>query len=135
VIRIWSRAHRVEGEGEFDKVLKRIYRLAGFAKLRFLRRRATRDVLANPSLVDRVCDYMRCCGTVSEYLKWAETLMYSAEQVYPDVNVAAIESFLRLEPTIAESRKIRLIATSFLLGRLGIPGASACKSLAPLTHP
>lgn len=130
--RIWLRARRFEGEGEFDKVLKRIYRLAGFAKLRFLRRRALRDVISNPSLADRVCDYMRCSGTASEYLKWTETLMYSAEQIYSDVNIAVIESLLRLEPSAAESKKIRLIATSFLAGKRSVPGASTCKALAPL---
>ena len=45
--RIWSRARPFEGQGEFDKVLKRLYTLAGAAKLRFLRHRALKDVLAN----------------------------------------------------------------------------------------
>ena len=83
---IWAKAQRFEGVGEFEKVLKRLYRLAGFAHLRFLRRRALRDVLANPELADRVCDYMRCSGTVLEYLRWADLLMQAPEQIYPDVN-------------------------------------------------
>jgi hypothetical protein len=63
---IWSRAQAHEGTGEFDKVLRRLYRLAGFAHLRFLRRRASRDMLATPGLADRLCDYMRSTGTVLE---------------------------------------------------------------------
>jgi len=69
---IWSKAQTHEGVGEFDKILKRLYRLAGFARLRFFRRRALRDVLAKPELAHRVCDYMRCSGSVDEYLRWAE---------------------------------------------------------------
>jgi len=89
---IWSRAKPHDGVGEFDKVLKRLYRLAGIARFRFLRRRALQDILANPELADRVCGYMRCSGTVSEYLNWVDRLMNSAEQIYPDINVALLES-------------------------------------------
>jgi hypothetical protein len=129
---IWSRARPHEDTGEFDKVLKRIYGLAGFTRLRFLRRRALKDVLANPSLIDRVSDYMRCSGTVAEYLAWAQTLMHKDEQIYPDINVALTESFLRLEASPAESREIRLLASSLLPGKSRTAGISECKSLAPL---
>ncbi len=130
--KIWSRARPHEGKGEFDKVLKRIYRLAGLTKLRFLRYRALRDVLANPGLVERVCNYMRCSGTVSEYLAWVHTLMHHDEQIYPDVNIALTESLLRLEADKIESRTIRSLAVSFLLGKNKVPGAPGCKALAPL---
>jgi hypothetical protein len=110
---IWSRAQPHEGVGEFDKVLRRLYRLAGIARLRFLRRRAFRDVLANPELADRVCDYMRCSGTVLEYLRWAEMLMQEEEQIYPDVNVVLAEGLLRLEADKIESSKIRLLQPHF----------------------
>lgn len=130
--RIWSRAQLHKDVGEFDKVLKRIYRLAGFARLRFLRRRALRDVLANPTLADRVCDYMRCSGTVLEYLRWADMLMQEEEQIYPDVNVALMESLLRLEANRFEARQIRSRATAFLSGKSNIPGAAECKTVAPL---
>lgn len=129
---IWSRAQLHKDVGEFDKVLKRIYRLAGFARLRFLRRRALRDILANPTLADRVCDYMRCSGTVLEYLRWADMLMQEEEQIYPDVNVALMESLLRLEGNRFEARQIRSRATAFLSGKSNVPGAAECKTVAPL---
>jgi hypothetical protein len=129
---IWSRAQPHEGVGEFDKVLRRLYRLAGFAHLRFLRRRALRDVLANPGLADRVCDYMRCSGTVLEYLRWAGVLMQQEEQIYPDVNVALTDSLLRLEADRFESSKIRFLAAAFLSGKSNVSGAAECKTLAPL---
>jgi hypothetical protein len=129
---IWSSAHVFRDVGEFDKVLKRVYRVAGFVGLRFLRRRAHLDILANPSLAERVCDYMRCSGTVSEYLVWAEQLMNNDEQIYPDINVVLTESLLRLEADQVDSRKIRWLAGEFLLGRINVSGAAECKALAPL---
>ena len=130
---IWSRAQQHEKSGgEFAKVLKRLYKLAGFSRLRFLRRRALRDVLADPSLVERVCDYMRCSGTVLEYLRWANLLMQEEEQIYPDVNVAVIEGLLRLEANKFESTEIRALTVALLSGKSNLPGAVECKALAPL---
>lgn len=129
---IWARSRQYEGEGEFDKVLKRLYRLAGFARLRFLRRRALQDILVDPSLADRICDYMRCSGTVMEYLRWTDVVMHEEEQVYPDVNVTLTEALLRLEANQPESYKIRSIAAAFLSGKMPVAGAADCKALAPL---
>jgi hypothetical protein len=129
---IWVRAQRYEGAGEFDKVLKRLYRLAGIARLRFLRRRAHRDVLASPDLAARICDYIRSSGTVLEYLRWLDMLMQHPEQIYPDVNVTLIDSLLRLEAGGWESRRIRTLAASFLSGNATLPGAAECRALAPL---
>ena len=47
---IWLKARQYEGIGEFDKVLKRLYRLAGFTRLRFLRKRALKMFCEIPSL-------------------------------------------------------------------------------------
>jgi hypothetical protein len=129
---IWARTRPYEGVGEFDKILNRVYRLAGLARLRFLRRRALRDALDKPDLINRISDYMRCSGTVSEYIDWAELLTNNSEQIYPDVNVAVIEGFLRLEADQAASRRIRTIATSLLRRRSNIAGAVECMALAPL---
>lgn len=129
---IWSTGKQFEGIGEFDKILKRIYRLAGTARLRFLRRRALQDVLANPTLVDWVSDYMRCSGTTGEYLTWVDRVTSHAEQIYPDVNIALVESLLRLEANQQESARIRNLAASFLLGKNRMVGVPDCKALAPL---
>jgi hypothetical protein len=129
---IWIRARIHEEAGEFEKILRRLYRLAGFARSRFLRRRAYGDVLQDPPIAERVCDYMRCSGSVSEYLIWAKSLMREPEQIYPDVNVALVESFLRLEANKVESTKIRSLATTLLLGKSKVSGANECNALAPL---
>ncbi len=129
---IWARAQPHDGTGEFDKVLRRLYLLAGFARLRFLRRRALQDVLTDPGLADRVCDYIRCSGSILEYINWANAVMNKEEQIHPDVDVALTEGLLRLEPNKFEARRIRQLATEFLAGKSTIAGAAECKALAPL---
>jgi len=129
---IWGRAQQHDAKGEFDKVLKRLYRLAGFSKARFLRRRALSDVLNDPSLSERVCDYVRASGSVLEYLNFIDLLLTHPEQVYDSVSVVAIESLLRLEPNSYEARRIRQRATEIIHGRLTIPGARDCMPIAPL---
>jgi len=129
---IWRRMLGVEGEGEFDKVLRRMYRLAGLSGRRFLRRRAMNDILSTPTLADRVSDYMRCSGTVSEYLDWTEGILDNDEQVYSDVNVTLLSGVLRLEPAPHEALRIRRLAMQLLSRRSNFPGAEHCRALAPL---
>jgi hypothetical protein len=130
--KIWRGARLHDGKGEFDKVLRRLYRLAGSAGLRFLHRRATDDLLSNPSLADRICDYMRCSSTVDEYLDWAEAVMSKPEQIYPDVNVHIVESLLRVEADTVQARRVRQLAIALLTGKADIPVAGDCKAVAPL---
>jgi hypothetical protein len=92
---VWAKGRQYEKIGEFGKVLKRLYRLAGVAGARFLRRRALRDALSNPEIAERVCDYMRTSGSVLEYINFVERLVGSDEQVYASVNLAAVESFAK----------------------------------------
>ena len=100
-------------------MLKRLYRLAGIAGARFLRRRALKDALSNPELAERVCDYMRTSGSDLEYLNFVDQLMAADEQVYANVNLAAVESLLRLESTGYE-------AVGF--GHLRLPSYGATQS-------
>jgi hypothetical protein len=132
VRRIWRAARAHEGIGEFSKVLKRIYRLAGLAGLGLLRSRAVSDILADPSLVERISDYYRCTGTIADYLDFADVMMNHPEQVYPDVNVAIANSLLRLEPTQTEINRIRGIAKTLISRKQAIPGAEDCASAGAL---
>ena len=132
VTAIWQKAKPVEGQGEFGKVLKRLYRLAGLAGARFFRRRAVRDVLDDPSLAERVADYMRCTGTVTEYLDFVEGLLTHNEQVYPCTNLVLVESLLRVEATGPPAARIRRLGSRLLRRKLRIPGAEDCCGIAPL---
>ena len=125
--RTWRSARQHESVGEFSKILKRIYRLAGLARLRLLRNRAKGDLLADPSLVERICDYLRCTGSTAEYIDFMESAMGDPEQIYPDVNIALSYSLLRLEPqNTAEKTRIRLFTKSLIKGDRNIPGAAEC---------
>ena len=130
--KIWARALPHDNKGEFGKILKRLYRLAGLCRLGFLRGRALQDVLSDPQLTERVCAYMRCSGTASEYFNWTVSVMNHDEQIYPDVNVNLIESLLRLEPSRFVSSRIRSLAARLLTGQAIETGKSECKALAPL---
>ncbi len=130
--KIWRKAKKYEGVGEWSKVLKRVYRLAGLARLRMMRRRALQDLLTYPDLAGRISDYIRCTGSVSEYLDFAKAVWGHEEQPYADVNVAMLEGMLRLEAVGSERSQIRTISVSFLRRRVKILGELDCAAIAPL---
>ena len=128
----WTEAQKHEGDGQWEKILKRFYRMAGIAKLRSLRRRAIRDLLAYPHLAMRISDYMRCTGSVSEYIAYVEAVWSHPEQVYEDVNRFLAESLLRVEAEAADATKVRRIASQFLSGKRTLAGWSDCCAVVPL---
>lgn len=128
----WKRAGEGEDTGEWEKILKRFYRIAALAKSRKLRSRAIRDVLAHPGLTERIADYIRSTGTPTEHVALVEKVLAHPEQVYPDVNHALFESLLRLEASPAEARRIRAWAVKLLREEPPIIGAQACAETAPL---
>ena len=75
---------------------------------------------------------MRSSGTPLEYLRFIDQAMQSDEQVYSDVNVAAVESLLRLEPGTYERTRIRELASSILQNRIPVAANPECKAVAPL---
>jgi hypothetical protein len=129
---IWTEACPHDGLGEFGKVLKRLYRLAGLAQLPLLRDRAAADIVADPAITARVANYYRRTGTVSQHLDFVESLMAHPEQIYPDVNVQLTASLLRLEPTSTDLRRIRKITTDLLRMNPAIPGSQDCAASAAL---
>lgn len=129
---IWRQAQRYEGVGEFTKILKRLYRLAGRADLGIFRNRAANDILRDPSIVNRVADYYRYTGSSREYLVFVEKLMVHPEQIYPDVNVALTESLLRLEPSKTDLPRIRKVTRSLIRRDRALPGTFDCAAIAAL---
>jgi hypothetical protein len=129
---IWREARPHEGIGEFAKILKRLYRLAGLAGLSLLRSRSANDVLEDPSLVERVADYYRCTGTVNDYLDFVDRLLNDPEQVYADVNVALVESLLRVEPSEEDLPRLRTLARSLIGRKRSLPGSDQCAAVGTL---
>jgi len=118
--------------GEWGKVLKRIYRLAALSGLRSFRNRAVSDILWNPDLARRIADYMRCTGSVKEYLGFVKKVWEHPEQVYPDVNAVLIETILRLEPNNDERHSICTFASDLIRRRSSLVGYRDCSAVAPL---
>jgi hypothetical protein len=109
--KIWRSALRNKDEGEWGKIQKRVYRLAGLTRAKFLRKQARRDLLKTPTLTERIADYMRCSGSPEEYLGFIRDILRHKEQIHEDVELVLVESLLRLE---ARGRRAGLIT------RLGI---------------
>ncbi|HSS51078.1 MAG TPA: hypothetical protein VLX28_19225, partial [Thermoanaerobaculia bacterium] len=108
--------------GEFGKILKRLYRQAGLAGLDIFRSRAADDILQDPALVSRIADYYRCTGSASEYIYFVKALLANPEQIYPDVNIALVESLLRLEPVGPELEELRALTKSLIRREYRLPG-------------
>jgi|GEM_PF-2112551 len=128
----WKDAKRHAGNGQWEKILKRVYRMTGIAKRRSLRRRAIRDLLAHPHLATRISDYIRCTGAPSEYIEYVEAVWNHPEQVYDGVNRVLAESLLRLEATRSDARTVRRMASEFLARKRRIAGWRECCAVAPL---
>ncbi len=58
--RTWRVGMQHEGKGQWEQIQKRIYKIAGRTRARFLRRRAIPDLLENPELAEMISSYMRC---------------------------------------------------------------------------
>lgn len=129
----WQTHQKAEKNGgEWGKVLKRFYRLAGMVKAKFLRHRASRDILTEPTLTERVVDYMRVTSSAGQYLSFAQGLWSHPEQVYPDVNQLLTEGLLKVDANPTESREIRKVAVDLLSNKYNSPGWQRCATIAPL---
>lgn len=130
--RAWKAARPHEGVGEWGKILKRFYRLAGSSEYRALRKRALGDVLKEPKLARRIADYMRCSGTVHDYLDFVRLVREHDEQVYPDVNRVLFETLLRVEASGNDALEVRRLASAVLSGKARFPGIEQAAPIAPL---
>lgn len=129
---LYRRCKTHEGMGQWDKVLKRLYRMAAIGGVRVLRRRALRDILRYPTMASRVAEYIRTTGNASEHMEFVQSVWSHAEQVYPDVNAAMFESLLRLEADTDQRKKITRLASQILRSKEQFVGAERCRQVAPL---
>jgi hypothetical protein len=106
----WRFALRTRNEGEWEKIQKRVYRLAGLTKARFLRGNALRDLLKTPTLTERIADYMRCSGSAGDYLGFVKKMLRHKEQIHEDVELVLFESLLRVDAKGAKARQITQLA-------------------------
>ena len=81
---------------------------------RFLRRRAIRDLLANPTLAERISGYMRCSGSAAEYWRFVNSVVAHRQQIHKDVPLLMLESLLRVETRSYSARRILRLAETVL---------------------
>lgn len=130
---IWNKAYRFEDHGEWEKILKQLYLLAGLAESKMFRRRALKDLLNYPQLAWRIADYMRWTGSTDQFVSFLTRVWNSAEQVYSDVNVAISEGLLQLEASGGSAALLRRIGTGLLRGtQIPRVGRWECATIAPL---
>lgn len=133
---LWRQSRQSERNGgEWKKVLSRFYRWAGVGGAHFLRHRAMRDILQEPTIAMRVSDYMRVTGSARQYADFVSRLWDYEEQVYPDVNRALAEGLLRAEAQGQDALSYRNLASKLLTkqsNRQKLPAWEACTAIAPL---
>jgi hypothetical protein len=112
--RQWEIASRNKDHGEWEKIQKRVYRLAGLIKARFLRPYAARELLNTPTIAGRIADYMRCSGSATEYISFVRRILVHREQVHEDVEFVLIESLLRLEVRGSHAKALSGLASDVL---------------------
>jgi hypothetical protein len=132
VLLAWNKAKALEGVGEWQKVLKRLYRHAARARSKLFVRRAVSDIKKFPGLVDRVSDYIRYVCDADDVVSFVAKLLNDPEQVYPDVNFQLIECLLKLDSDAATAKRLCKFATAVLNDALSFPGAREAKALAPI---
>lgn len=128
----WKIAVKSEGDGEWQKVLKRFYRQAARAGSRLLVKRAVIDVKQIPALVDRVVDYIRYVSDPDEVIDFVEALLHDPEQVYADVNYQLVESLLKLSPEPMTAKRLQKMSTQIFDQTIRFPGDADARALAPL---
>ena len=80
----------------------------------------------------RIIEYMRVTSDARAFVDLAKSLWSHPRQVYPDVNRALMEAFLRVETSSEDALLLRNLASSMLAGRYEMPGAAGCAAVAPL---
>lgn len=86
--------------------------------------RAVSDLIRYPRLSTRIADYVRCTGSVNDYITFVKTVWNNPEQIYPDINLQLCESLTRLEPKKNVAKKLRSIGSDLLNGKIlyrGLP--------------
>ena len=118
---LWRRHRNFEGEGEWGKVLKRLYLAAGRLGLRRLVSRSHNDVVLDPSLAVRIAAYLRHVCDTGEFVSRMNQIFQDRRIVYEDVHRAFAEQLLFIEPANSSERTmLRALATRSLKRRTGV---------------
>ena len=123
---IWGVCEGKEKKGHWDKVYKRILRVAALAHTDCVTLAACKTMIVEaPSLAERVFEYLLARNRYAEYLQLWQWLARTKNNIYEDVEMAWFEQVLLVSPPRAAREAFLSVASAVLRGRYrgsGKPG-------------
>lgn len=129
---IFRRAGRYEDEGHWDKILKRVYGLAGRVRWDGLKERAYDDLVHYPLLADRIFEYYVALGEFQDLLKLFRTFVANGESLYESVEISFFETLLIANIDRQSAKLIRSFVREWVLGRTQGSGKPQSRGVAAL---
>ena len=105
------------GQGNWDKVLKRMYGIAGRVGSDVLDYRMYDDLVDYPHLADRIFLTLAARNEAEKLISLFDRYVCSGESLFEDSEAAFFESSLRLSPAIEMEEVLRKLAHAFVLGQ------------------
>lgn len=129
---IFREALKNEGYGNWDKVLKRFYRLAGMLQWPGLKKRAYCDLVEYPVLARRIFEYFIALRDLSGLLSLFQQLVRNGESIYESVEVDFFESILLTNFHSPDTRLLRRFARDWAVGKIHGSGRTLSQGVAAL---
>lgn len=111
---VWEEALQLEGEGNWDKILKRFYGVAGRLRMPFLKQRAHDDLITHPLLAHRIFEYFSALSDFERLLQIFSNLVDEGESLYENVEAAFFENILLSNIPSASRSAFRKLTQSWL---------------------
>lgn len=114
---IWNSFTTQAKQGHWDKLVKRMYRLAGLLKSDKITLVHHKEFLVDaPQLAERIFEYILSQNRFWDYLRLFKWLLNSGNSLYENVEAQWFESLLLSSPPPMIRSKLRKIAVEFVRG-------------------
>jgi hypothetical protein len=115
---LWSQVQVKPKTGHWDKVVKRLLRMAAIAKTDIVTFKNCKSLLIDcPLLAERLFEYLLARSRFEEYLRLFRWYLKSENSLYEDVESSWFESLLISSPPKEMWPAFRKIAVEFIRGR------------------
>jgi hypothetical protein len=111
---IWGTAKKLEGEGAWDKILKRFYGQAVRVRATFLDGRVLNDLITYPNLAGRIFESLARQDRTSELIDLFYRYARKGECLFEGVEAAFFDCLLLSAAGVADSKAIRLLCLNFI---------------------
>jgi hypothetical protein len=114
---IWEDVASKSRDGHWDKVVKRLYRLAALVGSNHITYKDNQFFLREaPQLSERIFEYILARARFKEYIRLFEWFLKSGNSLYEDVEAQWFESLLLTSPTPRVRTELRKLAVEFIRG-------------------